>query len=423
MTVIAEMQRMMPAHLNAYAYSTKGAKTMDSLPVTSQWAGDGGAGKAIIASLKSLPSNSEFLHEQTNTLRSLIGLPAVSQESRALPSEHVHGLVPEKTAEAATSGAPVPCTERHVMLDVLRTMMISGKGSNAVNITTLPIDEVKERKISALKSQNRPDKLYIFERTSTSLINVLAPASYPHGVTLVLQNIPNNYTREQLVEQFTKAIGPIFDFVTLPVDPWTQCNAGYCFVGFRNALDSHPFVKRYHQVDSLHCLPGLTNKVCTVSISAVHGTDAIAALNPRGSFMDRFLDRPPVMLDPFDRAFPPANGPFPMHFDSKKIPGATEDGRETLSLSTTLPLVEDISPKGKSIASCARTTLIRSQIETFFARTDEDIALENAPEYMRMPGLSKKDVVESLRDSAICEVVEVEGSTMVRKKVSIVSGK
>eukprot|EP00397_Hematodinium_sp_SG-2012_P019774 GEMP01020338.1.p1 GENE.GEMP01020338.1~~GEMP01020338.1.p1 ORF type:complete len:434 (+),score=96.34 GEMP01020338.1:157-1458(+) len=432
MTIAQEVQRM----LSGNAHSSNAGKVTR----TSNRRSTSGRGKEFLAGRELRnPQNDESLREQTNALRSMIGLPSVPNASSLLQVLHSHAPDPAHTAAKdveAVRGKTSPTSageqkngarySRHEMLGVFRSMLHSGQKhefSQVINIAMFPIDEVKTRE--KIRSSSFPDELSV--------------DAHPNGVTLMLKNIPNKYTREQLVDEFRKQVGQTFDFVYLPIDFLTQCNIGYCFVNFRTPADAHEFVKKFHQIHTRDCLPGFnSNKTCVVTTAAVQGSKAnMAKLAKQApSIMSLLFERPdwqPVLFDEGGReyrdyAFLPPPTPPPICTDFDVIPPPPPiAGRELVCLSSSLPLVDVTSPKGQSIAHNARDSLIRLEVETQFgslgdqeaAEGSEGIPVAKLLENSRII-TSQTDAVESVRHSEVLEVVDSEVGSLIRKRGSTI---
>jgi len=68
------------------------------------------------------------------------------------------------------------------------------------------------------------------------------------ATTVMLRNIPNRYTAEEILAEML-SVGfdaPKFDFLYLPIDFMTKRNRGYCFINFRKAADAFRFVQAFH---------------------------------------------------------------------------------------------------------------------------------------------------------------------------------
>jgi hypothetical protein len=90
-------------------------------------------------------------------------------------------------------------------------------------------------------------------------------------VTLMLRNIPNKYTQEQLrqdLEPFRMAI----DFLYLPTDFKNNCNLGYAFLNFSNGKVAEKFAAQYNG-SRLPRFPH-SPKVLAVQCARVQGVDA-----------------------------------------------------------------------------------------------------------------------------------------------------
>ena len=54
---------------------------------------------------------------------------------------------------------------------------------------------------------------------------------------IMLRNLPNRYRLDQVSAVLERAVGDNFTIVSLPVDPQTSRNLGYCFVQFASTTD------------------------------------------------------------------------------------------------------------------------------------------------------------------------------------------
>jgi hypothetical protein len=90
-------------------------------------------------------------------------------------------------------------------------------------------------------------------------------------VTMMLRNIPNKYTQEQLrqdLEPFRVAI----DFLYLPTDFKNNCNLGYAFLNFSNGKVAEKFAAQYNG-SRLPRFPH-SPKVLAVQCARVQGVEA-----------------------------------------------------------------------------------------------------------------------------------------------------
>merc|ERR1719199_1290876 len=108
------------------------------------------------------------------------------------------------------------------------------------------------------------------------------------GVTLMLKNIPNKYNRQMLVELLMRRYRGKINFLYMPIDFKTGCNCGYSFLNFRSEELASQFLKEFHDVHTVKCLPGYnSNKVAQVTRAAVQGLK---------SNMDR-LKKSPLLVE------------------------------------------------------------------------------------------------------------------------------
>lgn len=79
---------------------------------------------------------------------------------------------------------------------------------------------------------------------------------------IMLRNLPNRYRREQIASVLYQAVGNNFNIMSMPCDPQTDRNLGYCFVQFASPAD---VVKAYRTVAEEEGL----NRRCRISIGRI----------------------------------------------------------------------------------------------------------------------------------------------------------
>lgn len=142
------------------------------------------------------------------------------------------------------------------------------------------------------------------------------PAKEKTEVTLMIRNVPSEYTPEELLE----AIGDwrqFVDFFYMPIDFSNCSNLGYAFVNFHNVEAASAFRRDF---DGLRLpLYQHSNKVLAVSEARVQGLHANIERFRNSSVMNKVTeDFKPMLFDkngervPFpkpDTEVPPAPGP------------------------------------------------------------------------------------------------------------------
>ena len=85
------------------------------------------------------------------------------------------------------------------------------------------------------------------DRTSLVLVPSSARSSGKDGrTTLMMQNIPNQISEQQLVELIGATHAGTFDFLHLPMDSRHGKNAGYAFINFTSCQWVLAFWERWH---------------------------------------------------------------------------------------------------------------------------------------------------------------------------------
>jgi len=104
-----------------------------------------------------------------------------------------------------------------------------------------------------------------------------------------------------LVRQLNQFFMGLFDFVYLPIDFKKGCNVGYGFINFRSPDACSDFVRAYHGVDVMKCLPGFSSaKVAEVTPARVQGRDENVQRLRSSPVMGELLCHPewmPLLLD------------------------------------------------------------------------------------------------------------------------------
>lgn len=95
------------------------------------------------------------------------------------------------------------------------------------------------------------------------------------GTTVMLRNIPNRYTAEELIaELLSEGFEDTFDFFYLPIDFRTKRNRGYGFINFHSSDLSKRLVMSFHQRQLTRYT---TQKVLEVAPALTQGFDANVA--------------------------------------------------------------------------------------------------------------------------------------------------
>jgi len=80
--------------------------------------------------------------------------------------------------------------------------------------------------------------------------------------TVMMRNIPNDYTADMLVELIDTYFQGLYDFVYLPIDFRTGVNLGYAFVNIVTHRDALQFMENFQNFGNWACA---SQKICEVS--------------------------------------------------------------------------------------------------------------------------------------------------------------
>ena len=120
-----------------------------------------------------------------------------------------------------------------------------------------------------------PSKEDILSRQD-SLTSFNPRASYMTGAptTLMIKNIPNRVTREELADEIISKM-PIgsFDFLYLPIDFKSRAGFGYAFINLTSDDNVDVFVANFHK-RRLSCAEGIYSKPLEVTVARVQGFTA-----------------------------------------------------------------------------------------------------------------------------------------------------
>jgi len=120
--------------------------------------------------------------------------------------------------------------------------------------------------------------------------------------TIMLRNIPNQYTREMLCKRLDQTgFKGGFDFLYLPIDRNSERNMGYAFINFRTQQLCTEFSRAFGAVLASECLPGFkSSKVCEVRVADVQGQQANLEKMTSPAFFQHLAEREewqPVFYD------------------------------------------------------------------------------------------------------------------------------
>lgn len=150
--------------------------------------------------------------------------------------------------------------------------------------------------------------------------------------TVMLRNIPNQYTREMLTKCLDdKGFKDQYDFLYLPIDTTSQRNMGYAFVNFRTVEACQRFTRQFSGVGAATCLPGFrSSKICEVRRAVVQGLRENMERMRTRFFIEQLADHEewqPIFLDEQGKRIPLV----PKEGESRKLsdPSKTSSSRKS----------------------------------------------------------------------------------------------
>eukprot|EP00928_Gymnodinium_smaydae_P051154 TRINITY_DN3467_c0_g1_i1.p1 TRINITY_DN3467_c0_g1~~TRINITY_DN3467_c0_g1_i1.p1 ORF type:complete len:425 (+),score=42.42 TRINITY_DN3467_c0_g1_i1:60-1334(+) len=125
--------------------------------------------------------------------------------------------------------------------------------------------------------------------------------SDPNHTTVMLKNIPNKYTRDQLILQLNKEFSTCYDYLYVPFDIKNRCNMGYCFINFKSVEARQRFTCTFHGVPVRQVLPGInSSKATQVTEARLQGLDSNVRKMKQSPVMHQLQEHPewlPVVFD------------------------------------------------------------------------------------------------------------------------------
>ncbi len=86
--------------------------------------------------------------------------------------------------------------------------------------------------------------------------------------TLMIRNIPNKYTKEQMLATINRKFKDKFDFFYLPIDFFNECNVGYAFINFIDLRDIESF---YRSFNNQKWARFNSEKICKINYARIQG--------------------------------------------------------------------------------------------------------------------------------------------------------
>lgn len=113
--------------------------------------------------------------------------------------------------------------------------------------------------------------------------------------SLMVRNIPNKYTQQMLLNEFTEnGHGPgIIDFFYLPIDFKNRCNRGYAFINF---VDYRDIVKFHRQYYGQHWRTFNSDKICDITYARIQTKASMLKRFENSALMEKDEEYKPLVF-------------------------------------------------------------------------------------------------------------------------------
>eukprot|EP00536_Pseudo-nitzschia_multiseries_P003330 jgi/Psemu1/185611/e_gw1.51.109.1 len=113
--------------------------------------------------------------------------------------------------------------------------------------------------------------------------------------SLMVRNIPNKYTQQMLLNEFTEnGHGPgVIDFFYLPIDFKNRCNRGYAFINF---VDYRDIVKFHRQYYGQHWRTFNSDKICDITYARIQTKASMLKRFENSALMEKDEEYKPLVF-------------------------------------------------------------------------------------------------------------------------------
>lgn len=183
--------------------------------------------------------------------------PSRNSAAAAVPSEQVYEARRHDTVYAPFTQCSMTAVWTPVTYNMIPVLQMDNMISPPKDCYMNPMWQ--NRSTTSSSAQHTPD-CRVASNSST------AEVQETQWTTVIIRNIPNNYTREMLLSLLdTDGFAQRYDFVYIPIDFSTQAGLGYAFVNLVSASDALTFWAHFEGFRNW-AVP--SEKVCTLQWSS-----------------------------------------------------------------------------------------------------------------------------------------------------------